>query len=91
MAGRIAGIYSRNKQFVRSVRKAPNSNIQAPEKHQAANFKQGHAPALVLGFGASLELGCWSLELGKNSKQDIKNSLKKPSPFYHSPTARPPK
>jgi hypothetical protein len=37
---------------------------QAPEKHQAPNFKQRVARFhWNLVIGASLELGCWSLEL----------------------------
>jgi hypothetical protein len=45
--------------------KAPSTNRQAPEKHQAPNTKgarRGFA-GWSLRFGASLELGAWNLEL----------------------------
>jgi hypothetical protein len=45
--------------------KTPSTNIQAPEKLQASSFKRSESGALVwsLGFGVSLELGAWNLEL----------------------------
>jgi hypothetical protein len=44
--------------------KAPNSNIQAPEKYQAPNFKKGLGRLTwSLKFGISLELGAWDLEV----------------------------
>jgi hypothetical protein len=44
--------------------KAPSTNIQAPENHQAPNFKSG-ARNLVwsLKFAVSLDVGAWNLEL----------------------------
>src|SRR5208282_2414320 len=44
---------------------APNSKLQAPEKHQAPSAKPGcYAEKFrYLEFEVSLELGCWSLEL----------------------------
>jgi hypothetical protein len=42
--------------------KAPNPNLQAPEKFQAPSFKSRSAWRLVFDFwGFS---GCWRLELG---------------------------
>src|SRR5438270_4911723 len=48
--------------------KAPNSKLQAPEKHQAPTIKQ--TASLLFGasmFGISLELGAWDLELPPGS------------------------
>jgi hypothetical protein len=44
-------------------KKDPSSNIQAPEKHQAAISNQSTRNFWGLEFEVSLELGCWSLEL----------------------------
>src|SRR5262249_23487943 len=43
--------------------KAPRTKLQAPEKHQAPSFNRFSARNQGLGFGASLELRGWSLEL----------------------------
>src|ERR1035441_10328852 len=50
-------------QPVKAIRaKAPSTNIQAPEKHQAPNFKRAAGGFWRLVFGISLELGAWILE-----------------------------
>ncbi|HZV36597.1 MAG TPA: hypothetical protein VFB72_18615, partial [Verrucomicrobiae bacterium] len=50
-----------------AIRKAPNTNIQAPENVQMPITKRSpckHAhEAWRLGIGASMELGCWRLVL----------------------------
>src|ERR1017187_4761429 len=48
---------------VMALKKAPSSNIQAPEKSQAPNAKRRCGEHWCLEFGASLELGAWMLEL----------------------------
>jgi hypothetical protein len=45
------------------VTEAPSTNIQAPEKFQSSNSKISKGIALILLFGASLEVGAWNLEL----------------------------
>jgi hypothetical protein len=45
-----------------SYSKAPSTKHQAPEKHQDPNTKRDREH-WSLGFGASLELGAWNLEL----------------------------
>src|SRR5437588_12046701 len=47
---------------MRDVIKAPNSKLQAPENSQISSTK-GRCDFWRFTFGASLELGCWSLEL----------------------------
>ena len=46
-----------------ALRKDPSANIQAPEKHQISSSKHLARHALSWVLGASLELGCWGLEL----------------------------
>jgi hypothetical protein len=41
--------------------KAPSSKLQAPEKNQAPNSSETSRQSWNLKFGASLELGAWSL------------------------------
>src|ERR1039458_4728103 len=51
-------------QPVKAIRaKAPSTNIQAPEKLQAPNFKHTAGGFGRLVFGISLELGAWSFQL----------------------------
>jgi hypothetical protein len=45
--------------------KAPSTNIQAPEKSQAPNFKWPRYEIWSFVFDVSLELGAWNLELKK--------------------------
>jgi hypothetical protein len=43
--------------------KAPNFKHQAPEKFQTSSSNAtARQPGWILVLGASLELGCWSLE-----------------------------
>jgi hypothetical protein len=48
--------------------KAPSSKLQAPEKHQDPNIKR-RREYWSLGFGISLELGAWDLELVAKASQ----------------------
>ena len=43
--------------------KAPNSKLQEPEKFQTSNTNPTRTLVWSLVLDASLELGCWSLEL----------------------------
>src|SRR5205814_7738093 len=45
------------------VKKAPSSNIQAPEKLQTSSSKTRSPAFWFLELGVSLELGAWCLEL----------------------------
>jgi hypothetical protein len=48
------------------ILKGQSTNMQAPEKFQAPSAKkvpEEYRPFWNLKFGASLELGCWDLEL----------------------------
>jgi hypothetical protein len=45
-------------------KKAPNPDIQAPKKLQSIKLPtKSMLPVLLLVFGASLDVGCWNLEL----------------------------
>src|SRR5438876_1568664 len=63
--------------------KAPSSKLQAPEKHQAPNIKPA-APAFGASlFGASMELGFWSLELAAEPSSSARHGMTRvvePSP-----------
>src|SRR5580698_4767192 len=48
---------------VMTAKEAPNSKLQAPEKHQIPNSNFHSHSVWGLEFGISLELGAWSLEL----------------------------
>ncbi len=43
--------------------KIPNSKLQAPEKIQIPNIKASPSTNWNLELGASLDVGCWCLEL----------------------------
>jgi hypothetical protein len=43
--------------------KAPSTNVQAPEKHQASSSKMATTHDYRLRFGISLDVGAWCLEL----------------------------
>src|SRR5438552_1053375 len=47
----------------RRTMKAPNTKLQAPEKLQTAMLQEQDCVSDVWGFGASMELGAWCLEL----------------------------
>jgi hypothetical protein len=54
--------------------KAPNTNIQHPEKLQAPITQSERRFDWSLKFGISLELGCWCLALSGMSAR-LKNNL----------------
>jgi 2-oxo-4-hydroxy-4-carboxy-5-ureidoimidazoline decarboxylase len=81
--------------YLRSNEEAPNSNVQAPEKHQISSSQTAPLPAWNLQLGISLELGAWNLgfqqpfavihlqQLNSFSKDDFVRTI---APlFEHSP------
>jgi len=71
VAGLFGSPYPRRHSEPRQTRtqlvEAPNSKLQAPEKHQAPNIKYQTARPAVWSFefGISLVLGVWDLELSR--------------------------
>src|SRR5947207_6998158 len=66
-----AGRLQRSAGFSTPHLKAPSTKFQAPKKHQAPNSQ---LRTWSLGFGASLQLGAWSLVLSDQLRCSGKSS-----------------